>query len=58
MKMPTRTVFLGENNHVIKDANELFSHKLLESIKPDNLSRITNDSLNVLEIVLDYENAI
>lgn len=47
---------LGENNHVIKNANELFAHKLLESIKPDSRNRITSDSLNLLEIILDYDN--
>lgn len=47
---------LGENNHVMKNANELYSHKLLESIKPDSSKRITSDSLDVLEIILDYDN--
>jgi len=46
---------LGENNHVVKIANELFGHKLLENIKPSNTERISSDSLNTLEIILDYD---
>jgi TIR domain-containing protein len=46
---------LGFNNQVVKNANELFGHKLLESIKPDTSKRISNDSLQVLEIILDYD---
>jgi hypothetical protein len=47
---------LGVNNHVIKNANELFAHKLLESIKPESSKTITADLLNVLEMILDYDN--
>ena len=47
---------LGEINWVIRNANELFAHKLLESIKPDSLKRISSDSLDILEIILDYDN--
>lgn len=47
---------LGVNNHIIKNANELFSHKLLESIKPESSKTITADLLNVLEMILDYDN--
>jgi hypothetical protein len=46
---------LGKNNQVVKNANELFGHKLLEAIKPDSSKRISNDSLEVLEIILDYD---
>jgi hypothetical protein len=46
---------LGENNSVVKIANELFGHKLLENIKPSSTDRISSDSLNTLEIILDYD---
>lgn len=48
------TEILGKNNQVVKNANELFGHKLLEAIKPNSSKRISNDSLEVLEIILDY----
>lgn len=53
LKRSKRT--LGETNYVVINANELFGHKLLESIKPNNTNRISSDSLNALEMILDYD---
>jgi hypothetical protein len=46
---------LGKNNQVVRNANELFGHKLLDAIKPDGSKRISSDSLTVLEIIVDYD---
>lgn len=46
---------LGKDNQVVRNANELFAHKLLGAIKPDSSKRISNDSLSVLEIIVDYD---
>jgi hypothetical protein len=46
---------VGEDIQVIKIANELFGHKLLEYLAPDNSDRISNDSMNILEVMLDWE---
>jgi hypothetical protein len=48
------TELLGKSNQIVKNANELFGHKLLDSIKPDSSKRISDDFLQVLEIILDY----
>ena len=44
---------VGGDTYVIKNANELFGHKLLEYITPDNADRISNDSMDILETILD-----
>jgi hypothetical protein len=43
----------GEDSNIVKTANELFGHKLLEYITPNNLDRISNDSMDILEVILD-----
>jgi TIR domain len=48
-----RSKRIGGDANVIKIANELFGHKLLEYITPDNTDRISNDSLGILEVILD-----
>lgn len=53
LKRSKRT--LGETNYVVINANELFGHKLLESIESNNTDRISSDSLNVLEMIMDYD---
>jgi TIR domain len=46
---------LGKNNQVVRNANELFGHKLLDTIKPESSKRLSNDSLCVLDIIVDYD---
>jgi hypothetical protein len=44
---------MGGDTYVIKIAYELFGHKLLEYITPGNPDRISNDSMDILEVILD-----
>jgi len=48
-----RSKRVGENIYIKKTVNELFGHKLLEYISPSNSNRISGDSLDILEAILD-----
>ena len=41
--------------NIIKNARELFGHKLLEYITPNNLDRISDDSMDILEVILNAD---
>ena len=45
----------GGYTNIINTARELFGHKLLQYITPNNLKRISNDSMDILEVILDSD---